>query len=552
MAQLVLGPLLRYVSEDEATVWVETDAPCEATVLGHSARTFEIEDHHYALVRIEGLEPGTATEYEVHLDGERVWPPHEHDFPPSLIRTLDPDAPVRIAFGSCRVAYPQRPPYSLPKDEDPEGREIDALYALARRMRREPRDTWPHLLVMLGDQVYADEASPKVREFIESRRDPSEPPGYEVADFEEYVHLYYETWGDTDPSMRWLLSTVSSAMIWDDHDVHDDWNTSDVWLAEMRQKPWWKKRISSAVMSYWLYQHIGNLEPRHLDEDEMFDRVLKCEGDAGPMLREWAHEVAHEVEGARWSYVRDLCGARLVMMDSRGGRVLDPTQRSMLDNHEWQFIDDCATGGDFDHLLLGTSLPWLLSPGMHWLEAWNEAVCGGAWGAQAAKLGEKLRQGLDLEHWAAFERSFEHLERLVRNVGSSNNPPATIVALSGDVHHAYLMEAGFRRGDNVKSAVFQAVCSPFRNPLDRHERVTIRFAASKPAEFVTHALAKTAGVREPDMRWRLAEGREPWFDNQVGTLELTGRRALLRVEKTVPSDDAEPTLDTAIEYWLAD
>jgi hypothetical protein len=137
-------------------------------------------------------------------------------------------------------------------------------------------------------------------------------------------------------------------------------------------------------------------------------------------------------------------------------------------------------------------------------------------------------------------------------VGSSNNPPATIVALSGDVHHAYLMEAGFRRGDNVKSAVFQAVCSPFRNPLDRHERVTIRFAASKPAEFVTHALAKTAGVREPDMRWRLAEGREPWFDNQVGTLELTGRRALLRVEKTVPSDDAEPTLDTAIEYWLAD
>jgi hypothetical protein len=137
-------------------------------------------------------------------------------------------------------------------------------------------------------------------------------------------------------------------------------------------------------------------------------------------------------------------------------------------------------------------------------------------------------------------------------VGSEGKPPATIIALSGDVHHAYLMEAGFRREDDLKSAVFQAVCSPFRNPLDRHERVAIRFAATRAAELLTHALAKTAGVREPEMGWRLAGEREPWFDNQVGTLELDGRRARLIVEKTVPNDDDEPLLDTAMECWLAD
>jgi hypothetical protein len=553
VARLVLGPLLRYVSETEATVWVETDSSCEVVVLDHSARTFEVDGHHYALVRIEGLPAARAVEYDVTLDGERVWPPPDHDFPPSLIRTLDPDGPVRISFGSCRVAYPHRPPYSLPKDDNPEGREVDALYALARRMRREPPDTWPHLLLLLGDQVYADEASPKVREFIAGRRDPNVPPGYEVADFEEYVHLYYETWGDTDPDVRWLLSTVSTAMVWDDHDVHDDWNTSDVWLAEMRRKPWWEKRISSAVASYWLYQHIGNLEPRHLDEDEMFDRVLRCEGDAGPMLREWSHEVAHQVGGARWSYVRDLCGARLVMMDSRGGRVLDPERRAMVDEHEWRFIEECASGS-FDHLLLGTSLPWLYSPAMHWLEAWNEAVCAGAWGGAAARIGERIRQKLDLEHWASFERSFAHLERLVQSVGAGERgePPATIVALSGDVHHAYLMEVGFRPAANVRSAVYQAVCSPFRNPLDRHERAAIRLATKRPMELATHALARAAGVREPDIRWRLAGGREPWFDNQVGTLELDGRRARLRVQKTVPGDAVDPMLETVIDRWLAD
>jgi PhoD-like phosphatase len=553
VAKLVLGPLLRYVSETEATVWVETDAACEVVVLDHSARTFQVNGHHYALVRIEGLSPGTATGYEVALDGERVWPPQEHDFPPSLVRTLDPAAPVRIAFGSCRVAFPHRPPYSLPKDEHPQGREVDALYALACRMRREPPDTWPHLLLMLGDQVYADEASPKVREFIASRRDPEVPPGYEVADFEEYVRLYYETWGDTDASLRWLLSTVSTAMVWDDHDVHDDWNTSDVWLAQMRREPWWDRRITAGVASYWIYQHIGNLEPHHLDEDEMYDRVLRCEGDAGPMLERWSHTAAHEVEGVRWSYVRNLCGTRLVMMDSRGGRVLDPERRAMVDPEEWRFIEECADG-DFDHLLLGTSLPWLLSPAMHWLEAWNEAVCGGAWGRLARGPGERIRQGLDLEHWAAFQRSFEQLERLVTSVGSGERgtPPATIVALSGDVHHAYLMEAAFPRYAGIRSAVFQAVCSPFRNPLDRHERAAIRVMASRPAREVAKLLARSAGVREPEMRWRLSGGRRPWFDNQVGTLVLDGRRARLLVEKTIPDDWVEPSLETVVDRWLAD
>jgi hypothetical protein len=286
----------------------------------------------------------------------------------------------------------------------------------------------------------------------------------------------------------------------------------------------------------------------------MYDRVIRCDGDAGAMLREWAHNVAHQENGSRWSYKRNLCNVRLVMMDSRGGRVLDPERRAMVDPDELRFIEECSKEGDHDHLLLGTSLPWLLSPGMHWLEAWNEAVCAGAWGGEAAKIGEKLRQGLDLEHWAAFQRSFEDIERLVREVGSGEGggkPPATIVALSGDVHHAYLMEVGFPREAGVRSAVYQAVCSPFRNPLDRHERLTIRFAATRGLAAVTRALGRTAGVREPDIRWRLSGGREPWFDNQVATLELDGRRARRLVEKTIPGDEVDPSLETVIDAWLA-
>jgi hypothetical protein len=46
----VLGPLLRYVGRTEATLWVETDEPCEVEILGRTAKTFCLEGRHYALM----------------------------------------------------------------------------------------------------------------------------------------------------------------------------------------------------------------------------------------------------------------------------------------------------------------------------------------------------------------------------------------------------------------------------------------------------------------------------------------------------------------------
>ena len=64
-AEIVVGPMLRYVGTTTATVWLETSRPCVVTVLGHSTTTFHVEGHHYALVVVGGLEPGTTRPYEV-------------------------------------------------------------------------------------------------------------------------------------------------------------------------------------------------------------------------------------------------------------------------------------------------------------------------------------------------------------------------------------------------------------------------------------------------------------------------------------------------------
>ena len=549
MPDLLLGPLLRYVGETEATVWVETGAPCEVEVLGHRARTFAVDGHHFALVLVRGLEPGGVHPYEVRLDGEPVWPRHRDPFPAPAIRTLPGEGPVRLAFGSCRVSVPHEPPYTLPKDEDDRGREIDAVHALVQRMRREPSGTWPHAMLFLGDQVYGDEVSPGALEFIRARRDTSQPPGEEVADFEEYSRLYWESW--RDPAMRWFLSTVSSSMIWDDHDVHDDWNTSAAWVQEMRAKPWWDRRITAAIASYWVYQHIGNLSPSELAEDELYQRVCAAP-DPGAVLREFAERDAHATDGSRWSYYRDFGRTRLVMMDSRGGRVLRPERRCMVDDDEWRWITE-HSHGDFDHLLLGTSLPVLLGPGMHHLEAWNEAVCAGAWGGWATGLGERLRQGLDLEHWGAFDDSFDLLVALLQTVATGAfdedpEPPATVVMLSGDVHHAYVAEVAFRRGSAARSRVYQAVCSPLRNPLDKRERRVIRAGMTRTAHAAGRLLARSAGVQDPAIRWRVCEG--PWFDNQIATLDISGRRLDLRIERATPGPGENRGLETVLERSL--
>jgi hypothetical protein len=549
MPELILGPLVRYVSDREATVWVETDAACEVEVLGRTQRTFEVEGHHYALVCVEDLEPGTHYEYEVALDGERVWPRDDSEFPPSIISTLEPNGKTDLVFASCRVALPNEPPYTLSKDEDERGREVDALHVLARQMLDRDRSDFPEAILMLGDQIYADEVPPQTLEFIRGRRDGAEddPPADEVGDFEEYTRLYWEAWGE--PTIRWLLSTVSSSMIFDDHDMHDDWNISGSWCEDMRALPWWHERIVGGYMTYWVYQHIGNLSPRELAGDETYQRVLEAEGDATPVVRELAEGAEREHAGTRWSFCRSIGRTQVIVMDSRGGRVLKPERRSIFDDDEWDWIVEHANG-DFDHLVIATSLPFLLGQGMHYVEAWSEAVCDGAWGEFAAGLGEKVRRGLDLEHWAAFEMSFQRLTRLLEEVGSGKRgkPPATIVILSGDVHHAYLAEVAFRRSAGVRSRVYQAVCSPMRNPLDEREKRMIRFGFSRTGHAIGRGLARAAGAREPDIRWRFVEG--PWFDNQVGTLKLNGRDASVRLDKTTGGADGDFELEELFDHSL--
>jgi hypothetical protein len=287
-------------------------------------------------------------------------------------------------------------------------------------------------------------------------------------------------------------------------------------------------------MSYWLYQHLGNLSPEQLREDRLYARVLAQPGDAGPLLRNFALQASRSTAGTRWSYSRRLGASRLVVIDSRAGRLLTDHRREMLDDEEWAWVDR-ELAGDVDHLLIATSLPYLLPRSIHDLEAWNEAVCAGAWGALPARAGERVRRAVDLEHWAAFRSSFEKLAGALRAVaaGERGAPPASIVLLSGDVHYAYLAEAKLP-GYNGQTRIYQAVCSPFRHGLSPRLERANRFAFGRVARAIGAGLVALARVPKPPIDWTMRHG--PFFENEVATLFLDGREARVRLEHTPPRE----------------
>ena len=551
MSELVLGPLLRHVGRTSATIWAETSAPCTVEVLGVSTPTFTVEQHHYALVIVEGLDPGAVYQYSVALDGTTVWPLPDDPFPPPVVRTLD-GGPHRILFGSCRAAAPHEPPYTLELDHDDRGRGVDALRAHGLRMLQSDISEWPDLLVLLGDQVYADDPSPRTQGRIDRlkrlgrrRRDA---PDDVVDGFEQYTWLYHESW--TPDVERWVLSVVPSTMVFDDHDMIDDWNISERWVADIRKEPWWQEHIVGGLMTYFVYQHLGNLAPDRIKEEGLLESLIAAQ-DGSRLLREWASASEQHTPvpgGYHFNFHRDVGDVRLIVIDSRNGRVLERDRRQMVDDGHWRWISEHAAD-PCRHLLIASSVPVLVPGGLHDLQQWNEAICAGRWRRPGMWLGERIRRGIDLEDWPAFDRSFRAMCELIEQTATRETAPATITLLSGDIHFAYVSSVELATpATPSQSRVRQVVSSPMRNALVTRERRVIMFALRRSGWAIARWLARRAGVVPAPIRWDLEHG--PIFDNNIGLITVDGDDAHLVIERARPDDEGRPILETVVDIDL--
>ena len=267
---------------------------------------------------------------------------------------------------------------------------------------------------MLGDQVYADEVAPADRGVHPRPARRRRPAGLQIADFEEYCRLYRDSW--CEPAVRWLLSTVP-----DGDDLRRPRRHRRLEhvarLGRRRCAPqgWWDERIVGGL-------HVLLVLPAPRQPvargprggRDATARSAPPRATPAPIVRDFAFRADREVAGARWSYRRDIGRTRIVMMDSRAGRVLDA--RRALDGRRRGV--GLHRGVDARRLRPPAArAPRCPSssgagcttsrPGTR-----RSATAPGArWPRGAA---ERLRQGLDLEHWAAFGDSLRALERPAR------------------------------------------------------------------------------------------------------------------------------------------
>jgi hypothetical protein len=250
--------------------------------------------------------------------------------------------------------------------------------------------------------------------------------------------------------------------------------------------------------------------------------------DNAELLRAFADHADREADGAkgtRWSYRRDFGPVRLLVIDSRAGRILAGGRRSMIGDAEFRWIEEQA-GGEFDHLLIGTSLPWLLPPAIGDAQTVNEAAANRP--GLRGQLGEKIRQAADFEHWAAFLQSFLRLSDVIARAASrQTHGLASISVLSGDVHHSYAARADMPGSTDTR--VHQLVCSPVHNYVPLFIKPAFTLGWSRPAAAVIRWWVRRRGVPAPPVTWSNVCG--PLFGNTIATVQIDDRNAEVLFEQ---------------------
>ena len=289
-------------------------------------------------------------------------------------------------------------------------------------------------------------------------------------------------------------------MIFDDHDVHDDWNTSHDWVETIRATGLvgraHRRRASPRTGST---STSATSRPRARGRRRLQRGAASADDARGDPARVRLPGRPRRSTRTQWSFCRDLGSARLIMVDSRAGR--DPRARAAHDGRRR------GVGLDRASTRPATSRP----PADRDLAAVADGAracttsrpgtrrCARARGAGRRRAGpRRCARALDLEHWAAFSDSFDRDARLLGEVGAGRRRRG-----AGDDRRAVgrrpprLPGRGrLPAGRGVQSNVYQAVCSPFRNPLDTRERrgdQAIGVASRRPRSRAAGAGRRRAG-----------------------------------------------------------
>ncbi|WP_334050827.1 alkaline phosphatase family protein [Alteromonas gracilis] len=282
--------------------------------------------------------------------------------------------------------------------------------------------------------------------------------------------------------VRRALAHIPTYMIFDDHDVTDDWNLTRGWEQEVYGNPLSKRMIGNALIGYLLCQGWGNAPEKVTSLIQKVKASLDKQGLA-------AHnEIVDELlDFDQWHYRIDTTPP-IEVLDTRTQRW-----RSESNMNKPSGLMDWEALCDFQHSIIGKESVIVVSAapiyGVKVIEAIQKVF---------TFFGKALT--VDAENWMAHKGT----ANVILNIFRHYKTPPDFIILSGDVHYSFVYDVRLRFRRNSPH-ITQFTCSGLKNAfpdglikwLDRLNRVLYR--SKSPLNLFTRRRNMSVKAREPSL-----------------------------------------------------
>lgn len=303
------------------------------------------------------------------------------------------------------------------------------------------------------------------------------------------------------PAVQRLFAHLPTAMIFDDHDITDDWNLSREWEEVAYGHPFSRRVIGNAVFGYLINQAWGN-RPDAFD-GQLMDQVQSSLDTPGAEAHEALIDRLLRFDCWHYSWPTQ---PPLVVIDGRTHRWRsESAARKPSGLMDWEALTD------LQQTLKGLPAVLLVSPapifGVKLIESIQRVF---SWCGQSLLV--------DAENWMAHAGA----GNTILNIFRHPKTPQHFVVLSGDVHYSFVYDVELR-GQVRGPDIWQITSSGLRNSfpprlldvLDRANRWL--YAPRSPLNWLTRRRHMRVIPRKPD---GIPHGRRLLNGSGIGLVEL--------------------------------
>ncbi|MDO6445340.1 alkaline phosphatase family protein [Colwellia sp. 1_MG-2023] len=283
------------------------------------------------------------------------------------------------------------------------------------------------------------------------------------------------------PKVRRALAHIPSYMIFDDHDITDDWNLTRGWEEAAYGHPFSKRIIGNSLISYWLCQGWGNAPKKFTTLNEQCDNFFTDKG-----INQHSELVEKLLDWQQWHYSLATT-PKVVVLDTRTQRWRSESRASKPSGlMDWEALSE------LQQELINEPKVILVSPapiyGVKMIETIQRIF---------TFFGQPLM--VDAENWMAHSGTANVMLNIFRHV---KTPPEFII-LSGDVHYSFVYDVT-HRFQRSNSKIVQITCSGIKNQfpakllswLDTLNRYL--YAPYSPLNWFTKRRSMKIRVRKPN------------------------------------------------------